>query len=145
MSTNLPTIIKDSERLLDGLERDVPGFPKKYRYMLGQSIREEAMQGALLSQQAMMVASRQAQLLQQLSVSNDRLKLFLQTAHRRQCFKSAGQFEIHVGLARSVGRQCGALIKSVSKHLNGQSAGALVPPAASRDTEYPRHPTGVNV
>ena len=146
MRTDLPAIIKASDSLLETVERAVPGFPKKYRYQLGQDIRHEALQGSIRAQYALMVqGGAQVGQLDRLSASNDRLKLLLQTAHRVQCFKSAGQFEALAELARSVGRQCGALRKAKRQHPHGQSAGASSPPAASRDTEHSRHPIGVNV
>jgi hypothetical protein len=105
-----------------------------------------AQQTAVLAQEAMMAGEERLALLQQLRRKNDRLKLLMQTARRMQCFKSSGQYEVLAELAYSAGRQTWGLLKASGKHPSGQNAGAKHhrPPAASRDTEYPRHPTGVN-
>jgi hypothetical protein len=145
MRDDLPAIIKAADSLHEAIERAVPGFPRKHRHLLGQDIRKEALSSALLAQRAMMSkGAAQRQALDDLCHANDRLKQLLQMAHRLQCFRSMGHFEAIAVQARSVGRQCGALRKSQRQHPHGQNAGAFAPPAASRDTEYSRHPSGVN-
>ena len=146
MRANLPEIIKTCERLHEELEQVVPDFPVKYRNYLGQDLRRKSLAAALLSQQAMMAGEERVELLQQLRKCNAELQLLMQAARRMQCFRSGKQYEALAEVAYSAGRQTWALLQASIKHLHGQNAGAKrhPPPAASRDTEYPCHPTGVN-
>jgi hypothetical protein len=47
-----PPILKQIERLRSDIERAVPGFPRKYRYSVGATLREEIHAVARLANRA---------------------------------------------------------------------------------------------
>ena len=130
MKPILPSIVKDSERLLVDVTAAAARFPKAHKYQLGQDLRGWALECFLLSQEAWRASrepTRQVAVLTNLAASNDKLKAGLQVGYKLHCFPSLGAFEVLATQARNVGKQCGAMHKKIKPHLNGQSSPASAP------------------
>jgi len=117
------------------LEREVPRFPRRHRYSLGQDLRGNVLEAALLSHEAFRAVrdpQRHAALVSDLVEAVDRLKLRLQLGQQLQVFVSFARFEEIIRIADDLGRQCGGLQRKIrQQHPNGQN------PAASRRPERP--------
>ena len=116
-----------SYRLMLETERVVSGFPRRHKYDCGKELRGLAYEGHRLLQDAMRAkkdgTGRKADLLRQVIAANDSLKLRLPVAFDLQLFKSKGQFTDLTEIAAHVGRQLGALLRSM-EHPKGQSSNA---------------------
>ena len=122
----LPTIVKQAERLMADIEIAVSRFPRRHRYTVGARLSDLVMEVAYSAHQAWRIHAPET--LQALDESIDRLKLQLQLAQQIHAFASFEQFEFLARTANDLGRQCGGWQKKRnSKRQNAQEAQA--PPA----------------
>jgi len=107
MRERVPTIVKQAERLLSEIEAAVSRFPRRYRYTVGARLSEQAFETAYAANLAWSDKQHRDELIQELSVAIDRLKLRMQLAQQVQAFASFAQFEALSRVAVGIGKQCG--------------------------------------
>lgn len=122
MTSAIPKIVKDAERLLLDIELAVRSFPRYHKYAVGAELREQARAVTRLSHRAWRDRARQMEWSGRLAFAIDDLKLSLQISQQVRAFKSFDQFAAIARLAAEVGKQCGGWRKQI--HSNGQNARA---------------------
>jgi hypothetical protein len=102
-----PPILQAIQRLRSDIERAVPGFPRKYRYGIGASLREEIHTVARLANRAWRDRVQVRRWTTALVWAVDELKQTMQVAKEVKAFASFAQFEMLVRQAEELGKQCG--------------------------------------
>lgn len=119
MSLELPSIVKDAERLLTEIERAVRTFSRYHKYSHGARLRDQAMHVAQQAHRMWRDRLHQAQWTDKLIWAVDDLKLSLQLGKTIEAFASFAQFEMLAKLASDLGKQCGGWRKQ--QRSNGQN------------------------
>jgi len=108
MSFELPPVVKLAERIMLEVELIVRHFPRYHKYMVGERLRDHAMDVNFLCNRAWFDKTNQARWLSRLVFKVDDFKSVLQLAKEVQAFKSFAQFEALARLVTDLGRQCGS-------------------------------------
>ena len=119
MSSELPPIVRQAERLLVEIEQAISRFQRRHRFHYGPQLSKQAMQVARLAHRAFRDSERKAEWIDRLVWAVDDLKLTMQLGCGIRAFASFAQFEMLSRLARELGRQVGGWKKN---HPQGQNA-----------------------
>ncbi len=123
MNRSSPDIAQLAKRLLAEVHRSVPKFPVDFKRTLGVSLREDALQILLVSEEAYRQARRPAEqiaLIDKVSTHIDRVKAQWQVAYDLQCFSFKRSAEVG-RILHSIGKQCGGWKAAAEQRLKGQN------------------------
>ena len=142
MGYQTPKLAQDVRRLRMEIENAVRGFHRFHKYSSGDDLREQVKVVQRAVSRSWNDKERQAQWLEKLVHEVDQLKADMQLAQDVRAFRSLRQFQHLYLQVDEIGRQAGGWFKQ--KHPSAQNPQRQHRSGARPDTEYPRHPNGVN-
>ena len=129
MAFDLPPIVKLAQRLQAELEEAVRRFPRYHKYAHGATLRAQAMEVTQTAWRAWQRRGERVELLEQLVLKMDDLKLSIQLGKDIRAFRSFGEFTRIWQTAIELGRQCGGWYR---QHSKGQNAAPSMVPQRAR-------------
>lgn len=142
MGYQTPKLAQDVRRLRMDIENAVRGFDRFHKYSSGDDLREQVKVVQRAVNRAWSDKARQQQWLEKLVHEIDQLKADMQLAQDVRAFRSLRQFQHLYLQVDEIGRQAGGWHRQ--KHPKAQNPQRQYRGGARPDTEYPRHPDGVN-
>lgn len=125
MRSELPAIAKSAARLRASIETAWIRCARRHKYGIGADLRDQATAVLRCTHRAWRDRSRQLQLVRELVIAIDDLKLTVQLAKDVAAFASFNEFEAIARLVDDVGRQSGGWLKRL--HSTSQNAPADLP------------------